>query len=69
MKKIAGILIIGLLSACAGQTTQPEVDDQSIGGYDSSSDSGADSSAYGSGHWFLSIERPQQYFVAAQCLF
>ena len=50
MKKIAGVLIISLLSACASQTTQPtEVDEYSTGGYNGSGGSGADSSAYGSG--------------------
>ncbi|MDC8445110.1 MAG: peptidoglycan-associated lipoprotein Pal [Nitrosomonas sp.] len=50
MKKIAGVLIISLLSACASQTTQPtEVDDYSTGSYNGSGSSGADSSAYGSG--------------------
>lgn len=50
MKKIAGVLIISLLSACASQTTQPtEVDEYSTGSYNGSGGSGADSSAYGSG--------------------
>ena len=45
MKAIAGILIIGLLSACASQTTQPDVEERSTApdsGY------GADGSALGS---------------------
>ena len=51
MKRIAGILIIGMLSACASQTTQPvEVDDHSIGGYNDDGSSGPDSSAYGAGN-------------------
>ncbi|MDR4516795.1 MAG: peptidoglycan-associated lipoprotein Pal [Nitrosomonas sp.] len=47
MKTIAGILIIGLLSACASQTTQPDVEDRSTTGADSGY--GADGSALGSG--------------------
>ncbi|GJL74996.1 peptidoglycan-associated lipoprotein Pal [Nitrosomonas sp.] len=47
MKTIAGVLIIGLLSACASQTTQPtaDVEDRSV----DANGSGADSSALGSG--------------------
>ncbi len=60
MKKIAGVLVISLLSACASQTTQPtEVDDYSTGGYNGSSGSGADSSAYGSsGSGFYPLNDP-----------
>ncbi|MCB1948508.1 peptidoglycan-associated lipoprotein Pal [Nitrosomonas sp.] len=48
MKKIAGVLIISLLSACASQTTQPtDVEDRSMGA--DSSGYGADGSALGSG--------------------
>ncbi len=44
MKKLAGVLIISLLSACASQTTQPDVEDRSMGA-DSAYGAGADSSA------------------------
>ena len=46
MKTIAGILIIGLLSACASQTTQPDVEDRST---EADSGYGADGSALDSG--------------------
>lgn len=48
MKKIAGILIIGLLSACASQTTQPtaDVEERAIGATDNN---GAGGNALDSG--------------------
>jgi len=55
MYRIASILIICLLSACAGQTTQPaDVEDRSLNG-----SNGADSSALGSeGSGFHALNDP-----------
>lgn len=57
MKALAGILIIGLLSACASQTTQSDVEERST---TADSDYGADGGALGSdGTGFHPLNDPE----------
>ncbi|PXW86851.1 peptidoglycan-associated lipoprotein [Nitrosomonas sp. Nm84] len=59
MRKLAGIALIVLLSACASQTTQPEVDDLTAGGVGSGS-GGSDLMDSGSGRpsYFSQLQDP-----------
>ena len=58
MRKLLGILLIVLLSACASQTTQPEVDDLTGGA--GSGSGGSDLMGSGSGRpsYFSQLQDP-----------
>ena len=60
MRKLLGISLIVLLSACASQTTQPEVDDLAAGSGAGNGLSGSDLSGAGSGRpgYFSQLNDP-----------